>query len=168
MRLTAPLALGVLFNPVSTAGDRLYFAGKTSKYNGDTAAYFPLFDPGDPAYFDNTYLNTGWLNGYNPSDAFVGSLCTDELVGVCEERTPMMDALHVWIDETWILNLVGISEGKHSVEVYDAAGQVVLRTLTRSIGPRTPVRIVLPPLAGGVYLVHAEGRSSASRFTVIR
>jgi len=160
--------LGVLFNPVSTAGDRLYFAGKTSKYNGDTAAYFPLFDPGSPAYFDDTYLNTGWLNGYNPNDAFVGALCTDQLVGVREDHAPAVGALHAWVDESGILNLVGVPEGNCSVEVYDAAGRAVVQTRARSVGKRTPLRLAMPPLADGLYLVRADGCSSASRFTVIR
>ena len=159
---------GEYVRAVCTTGDRLYFAGFTTKPGMDTASYFPLFDPGTPGYYDDTYLNTGWMNGYNPNDAFVGALCTDQLVGISVQGTTKADELHTWLDGVGVLNMTGLSEGRNYIDVYDAAGRVVLRASPRSLGPHVPVRVDLPRLADGVYVVRSQGLWRSSRFAITR
>ncbi|MBL0044589.1 MAG: hypothetical protein IPP33_09395 [Flavobacteriales bacterium] len=62
--------------PCAAASKPLYMVGYTSKHT-DPSSFFPLTDPGLPAYFD--------LDGYNDldlTDQFISALCVVSLIPV--------------------------------------------------------------------------------------
>ena len=116
-------------NAVAWDQDRLYIAGAHGKDLADSSTFFPLFDPGDPAWFDGSF------NGLR--DAFAASLCTTPLTSVAErsDRNPeAVSAVRTGVDAWTIL---GLPDGPYRFDLFDTAGRRVLSTALKSLSGRS-------------------------------
>ncbi|MBL7938971.1 MAG: T9SS type A sorting domain-containing protein [Flavobacteriales bacterium] len=144
--------LGESIRSASFAQGELFIAGITSK-NFPIDQSFPLFDPGDPAYYDDVYdvTFTNW------QDMFVAVLCTESFtgpVGIAESGvgSPSFAAMPMG-DDTWQLS--GLPNGNQVIRVHDAAGRLILSEQA-TIAPATPHVLDVAHLANGIYTVSAS------------
>ncbi len=109
--------------------DRLYIAGAHGKDLQDSLTFFPLFNPGDPAWFDGSF------NGLR--DAFAASLCTTPLTSVPEEmHGDLLAAMAVPTGpDHWCI--AGLPDGRYQFTLHDAAGRLVLSEKLVSQNGRT-------------------------------
>lgn len=147
---------GVTHDQITTAawgGQRLYLSGITAK-GQDVTTFFPLVNPGLPAYFDGTYQFVPWSTGLNQniSDAFVASICTG-MVGIEEVALHGHSSFSIGELAGDERTLTGLPDGKVSIQVFDAMGRLVSTQTVVSAAGRA--RMQDPGAAGGVYNVRA-------------
>lgn len=145
-------------------GDQLYIAGIIAK-GQDVTSFFPLVNPGLPAYFDGTYQFIPDQLGLNQniSDAFVASICTD-VVGIDEVTGDAISTFVIGGSDGHGRTLFGLPDGKVQLQVFDATGRLVSTEITVSIAGRA--RMLAQEQAAGLYLVQAvaQGYRGWSRF----
>ena len=133
-------------NIVSMAYDRtyavLYATGYTTA-NVASGQFFPLTDPGFPAYFRSIAID--------PQDSFISAFCMGTFTPVNETSLPArVERLH-WLGGD-LVNCVGFEAGSYEIAVVDMLGRVAY---SRTIGiPSSSGQLLrMPPLATGIYSV---------------
>ncbi|MBP7515603.1 MAG: hypothetical protein KA791_13705 [Flavobacteriales bacterium] len=132
---------------LSLSEDLIYAAGMTSK-NTNIFTFFPLFDPGTPAWYDEVF------NSPNLSDGFTTAFCVEQHAVAVEEHGST--GLAVFDDQQGFLVFVGLSAGRHRIELFDALGRSVFRSHAAG-GDRAMLRHPLVSIAAGVYMVVVDG-----------
>lgn len=158
---------GVTHDQITTAAwghQRLYLSGITAK-GQDVTTFFPLVNPGLPAYFDGTYQfvpNSGGVN-QNNSDAFVASICTG-MVGIEEVVRTANATFGIGALDGDGRELFGLPDGRVQLRVFDATGRLVTTGTVVSMAGHASMHI--PEPASGVYMVQAlaEGFRATARF----
>ena len=153
-------------NTLETFTNRLYLGGHTSKQY-DVTSYFPLYNPGFPAYYDGFYqfvLNNVNLNA-NYENGYVAALCPNGLVGFNETGSQdRREAINVHA-MNGALTLFGLIDGLHVISLHDASGRLLLQVSLASHDGRATLPARLEP---GVYLLAAEhaGQRASVRFLI--
>nr|MBP8823871.1 hypothetical protein [Flavobacteriales bacterium] len=158
---------GVTHDQISTAawgGQRLYLSGITAKAQ-DVTTFFPLVNPGLPAYYDGTYQFVPSSTGVNQnsSDAFVASICTG-VVGIDERHIGTRTNFSIGALDGGQRTAFGLPDGKVQIQVLDATGRRVSAQTIVSVAGRAYLHIREP--ASGVYVVQAlaDGFRATARF----
>lgn len=136
--------------------DMLYAAGYTSWLFVPDTSYFPVFNPGGMAYFEEIYSG-------GTCDAFLLGFCKDLFTAVPEPFAAADPATPLRVlsvgPELW--QLVGLPDGRQRIALFDAAGRVAARHDINSIqGLSEPFR--LGALAPGLYIGVLDDDASRS------
>lgn len=157
--------LGESIRSASFHQGELFIAGITSK-NFPIDQTFPIYDPGDPAYYDGVYE----LTVTNWQDMFVGTLCVEALTGPVGIENPVSPNTTLAADLVGpgLWKVVGIPRGRHTLSVFDAVGKVVRSE--QVIVPTSGSTLVdLTGCADGVYtIVTNQPASGAVRVVLNR
>lgn len=121
--------------------------GLHSKPANQLMTYFPLDESNGTPYFTDVHQGS--------TQGFITVFCGVGLaVGVPEAAVGSTGPLAGWSSGGVIL-LYGLREGKHSVGITDAAGQLIWEGAVFSSG-RLPTRLGSLDLAAGLYLVRIQ------------
>ncbi|MBK6341098.1 MAG: hypothetical protein IPF41_00555 [Flavobacteriales bacterium] len=107
-------------NSIALAPTQLYLSGSTSKVAVPDTSFFPLFNPGNDAWFQ-TIFNAQVPNG---TDAFVTAICIDAFTGLADVQTlstPAVFAMAIGTDQ-WVLG--GLPDGNYRFSLFDAEGRL--------------------------------------------
>jgi hypothetical protein len=134
----------------------LYAAGYTSWLFVPDTSYFPVFNPGGMAYFEEVYSG-------GTCDAFLLGFCKDLFTAVLEPSAAVDPATPLRVlslgPDLW--QLVGLPDGRHRIALFDAAGRVAARRDLNSLqGISEPFR--LGALAPGLYIGGLDDDASRS------
>lgn len=136
--------------------DLLYAAGFTPMLFVPDTSYFPVFNPGAPAYFEEIY--TGGV-----ADVFLLGFCTDLFTAVPEDPSGQGFGTPIGVLSTgpgqW--QLTGLPDGRHLLHLFDASGRVVRRMLLASDQARSEP-FGLGNLAPGLYIGALDRMASRS------
>ncbi len=138
----------------------IYAGGHTSKHT-DQFSFFPLYNPGAPAWFDDLY--------FYPStrDGFLVALCTDLFTGVADHGSfETSDQLMVLETDHRRFTVLGWDPSSRSLTVFDPSGKIVHR-MAISAHQRSAT-LNLAHLSPGIYLLRTEGASSRLARIVLR
>ncbi|MBS1940602.1 MAG: T9SS type A sorting domain-containing protein [Bacteroidetes bacterium] len=132
--------------------NRLYFGGFTTKQQ-DVTSFFPLYNPGLPAYFDGTYQYVPGQLGLNQNyqDAFVSVICIGSGVGIDEVDDAHPNQFTIGPDEGGQRALFGLPDGHYAVALFDATGRIVATEAVTSTSGHA--RMDARTAASGLYLV---------------
>jgi len=133
---------------ISLADGLIYAAGVTSK-NDNIFTFFPLFDPGSPAWYDDLF------NSPNNIDGFVTAFCIDHFATGIDDADQRI-VTSAFEDGNGWLNISGLRAGQTPVRVYNAIGQVV-DAFTVSNDGKSIAAHRLPEIANGMYVVSVPG-----------
>ncbi len=160
---------GVTHDQITTTAwgsQRLYLSGITAK-GQDVTTFFPLVNPGQPAYFDGAYqfVPSGTGINQNYSDAFVAAICTG-VVGITEQTGGRGATLLIGALDGGGRGLFGLPDGQVQLQVFDARGRRISTQTVISVAGRARMRSF--DAADGVYIVRAvaEGYRGTARFVV--
>lgn len=158
---------GAAHDQITTAAwsnQRLYLSGITAK-GQDVSTFFPLVNPGLPAYFDGTYQFVPWSTGLNQNitDAFVAAICTG-VVGIPELTSGNGATLLIGTLDGGERSLFGLPDGKVQLQIFDATGRRISTQIIISVAGRARMRSL--DAADGVYIVQAlaDGYLGTARF----
>ena len=144
--------------------DRVYVAGKTGK-GQNTTSFFPLYNPGSPAYFDGVYqfIPDAFGNNSDFTNAFVAAFCPNFNIGLSELSTDSPSLRAKYSESN--LTLFGLKEPATGYMLFDATGRLI-RSQARTLSH--PSAIIAIDLAPGVYVIRIQGFNIArsSRFIV--
>lgn len=121
----------------------------------------PGIDVTDMDFFHDTlFVGTGWNDGPAPNNIskFIGTTYQLECssTGV-EENTDVEDALEVIPLGNGLIQLMGLRDGPHSLEIYDATGRLLQRTVVQS-STGVSEAVQLRPQATGLLVILVDGR----------
>ncbi|HRQ86327.1 MAG TPA: hypothetical protein PLV70_14565 [Flavobacteriales bacterium] len=141
---------------VKWRNNRLYFGGFTTKQQ-DVTSFFPLHDPGLPAYYDGNYQYVPGQLGLNQNyqDAFVSVICINPEVGIGELDATTSGAFSIGPDAGGQRCLFGLPNGRYTLETFDAMGRLISSQSVSSMNGRTWMDT--PSSAEGLYVVRAKG-----------
>lgn len=120
----------------------LYASGIT-KANYASGEFFPLTDPGIPAYFREIAID--------PKDSFISAFCLDNFTGI-ENQANVHPEPSIFMLNNKQLGVMGLSAGRHVVQIMDMAGRVVHRGSINAFGDAMQT-VGIPTLASGIYAV---------------
>ena len=144
--------------------DRVYVAGKTGK-GQNTTSFFPLYNPGSPAYFDGVYqfIPDAFGNNSNFTDAFVAAFCPNFNIGLTELSSVDEPLRASYSGST--LTLFGLSGTAPGSTIFDSSGRLVQFISAPLNQSNATIEVSLVP---GVYLIRLNGVGIArsSRFIV--
>lgn len=120
----------------------LYVTG-VSRANFANGEFFPLSDPGAPAYFRAIAIE--------PEDSFVSAFCMDSFTGTSTAAAPRSKEKLHWLGGR-LVNCLGFEAGSFEFGVMDMQGRSILRS---SVAPHGngDQSLVLPVMPAGVYAV---------------
>ena len=143
------------------SADFLYSAGVTPWLYVPDTSYFPVFNPGSPAWFEDVY--TG-----GASDAFVMAFCNELFTALSEapDGEPAGNGITIATLGPHQWRMDGLDDGRHQLAFFDVAGHLVhSRILSSANGRSEP--FTLSQVAPGVYLgVCTEAMGRAFRIVV--
>lgn len=123
------------------------FCGNTSK-NINLYTFFPLFDPGNDAWFDPVHNSQIW------DDGWLASFCYAELPVTMP--TPAMNGsgTAAWVDHDGILHYAGFPADRVAIDLYGPDGRSIWRGST---GGATGRMETGNRLSSGAYVLKAAG-----------
>ncbi|QQR85074.1 MAG: hypothetical protein IPJ76_10630 [Flavobacteriales bacterium] len=151
---------GDVVHTASVHANRLLIAGMTDKDGINVAGYFPLFDPGFPAYYDETYDYNG---GSNYWDGWVGAICTDFFSALSVDESTFGMPTAQWLDGT--ITLCGLSPGRTHCRLVDSRGRLV-RESSVVVRPDGRADWNCGSVAAGTYVLRTDQNSSAVKVAV--
>ena len=110
---------GEFIMDMSIINQKLYFTGFTTAQSQPSQDPFPLFDPGLPAYYDDTY-NGGF------QDAFVTEICVDLITSVEEINTNETNFYLYPNPTTDNITLHFADYGNKQIEIYSIEGKQIV------------------------------------------
>ena len=129
----------------------LYGAGSTTA-NVAAGEFFPLHDPGFPAYFRGI--------GIEPDDAYITSYCLDDIEVGLDRPKPGRTAIDCWYSDG-ALHLRGSPVGAQPTQILDATGRLVGVVTLNVPNEGGYTQALLPILSPGAYCwqnANATGR----------
>ncbi len=150
---------GESIRSASFSAGELFISGITSKgFPLDQS--FPLYFPGDPAYYDDQYE----VALFNYTDLFVAVLCTQAItggpVGFSEQLLGNNNLTAIPLgDDRWVVR--GVASGRQTIRVCDAAGRVVQEELI-NVPPSGATYIDFAKLASGMYTISVSNMAEIS------
>lgn len=138
-------------------GERLYIAGFTTKQQ-DVTSFFPLHDPGQPAYYDGTYQYVPGQLGLNQNyqDAFAAAICGSNMIGI-DELPDARNKITISPLVNGQRTIRGLPEGGYELTLYDALGKHLGTQWISSNGGEA--RMQQASFAAGLYIVRIQGKT---------
>jgi hypothetical protein len=139
--------------------NNLFFTGYTSSHSITGGSVLPLSNPGNNAYFDNSFNSSN-----NKADGFIAKQCIEGLVSIDEYKqsddyklliypNPVQNKLHISIEST-------LSK-KVEILIYDYTGKIVASQVNSiSIGSNS-VLLDVSALSKGIYLIQIDSNYSS-------
>ncbi|MCO5274328.1 MAG: hypothetical protein M9900_05345 [Flavobacteriales bacterium] len=121
---------------IHRVGASLYAVGYTTMPEDAPDNYFPLAGEEDAGYFFNPHYNYQGLQGAY-SDGFITEFCDELTIGQPEQSVAPGSALHTVWEAGDAFALLGLSDGRHRVQVYDLQGRLVLDAQVGSTAGRS-------------------------------
>ncbi|HRD51198.1 MAG TPA: SBBP repeat-containing protein, partial [Flavobacteriales bacterium] len=145
-------------NITSIAYDRtnhVLYATGYSTANLAAGQFFPLTDPGPPAYFRAIAVD--------PQDSFISAFCMDGFTGVESQVKPETSA-RLFTEGGSQIHCVGFAAGVYDLRVVDMLGRVVHQSRLAMHG--NGIQSITPPeMTSGLYVVTVGEASVRLRFT---
>lgn len=142
-----------VISTITLTPNYMYLAGTTSKVLVPDTSYFPLYNPGNDAWYQSIF-NAQVPNG---ADAFVTAICIDAFTGMLESwaaRVGSAIRLIAMGQDLWCL--AGLPMGRHELMLFDARGRLPYRALIGSTGNLSEP-FSTAGLAPGVYTARLQG-----------
>lgn len=154
---------GEFIKDMALYGESLYITGYTTTQGIPGETSFPLFDPGNGAFFDSTFSG-GW------DDAFIALICTDLIDGMETNKTRIpFNSISIFPNPSSTeISIEFLSETNSEIMIsyYNCLGQQLGETIQSvSVGKNKIQKniLVLPP---GLYFITISGNNinSSAKF----